>query len=290
MRRKGFTLIELLVVVAIIALLVSLLMPSLKQAKELAKQAVCANVEKNSATALQVFAAEHDGKCPPVYAGAQNSKEPWAAILPDALMGGQYMANSHDAMRCPSANDGADRGGKYSERNGQPNDGFYPPPPADGPYDLSTDHQGTTLVNRKGQNIKLYCTYGANAYLGWDSSPMTQAELDAANAVRGGLVNYQSRTARRSMQSVHKKAIFFDGKANGLLWDTELWCGPKARMDLRHGGKVSVGYGDGHVEIRKPAQADFWNTVVPSNGDWGWHDPRTTDGQNIDGYWQIYYP
>ncbi len=54
--RRGFTLIELLVVVSIIALLISILLPSLKGAREQAKLAVCLSNMKNMGLAVHMYA------------------------------------------------------------------------------------------------------------------------------------------------------------------------------------------------------------------------------------------
>ena len=62
--RHGFTLVELLVVVAIIALLVMILMPSLEQARELARRAVCMSNLHNVGVAANVFAAARGGLLP----------------------------------------------------------------------------------------------------------------------------------------------------------------------------------------------------------------------------------
>ena len=57
-RRSGFTLIEVLVVVAIIALLISILLPSLKAAREQGKRAVCLSNEHQMGIGFSMYASE----------------------------------------------------------------------------------------------------------------------------------------------------------------------------------------------------------------------------------------
>lgn len=63
-RRSAFTLIELLVVVAIIAVLISILLPSLGKARENAKLAVCASRMRGWSQGFQVYAGNYDGALP----------------------------------------------------------------------------------------------------------------------------------------------------------------------------------------------------------------------------------
>ena len=57
---SGFTLIELLVVVAIIALLVSILLPALAAAREQARSIYCASSLKQQGTAMMYYAGDYD--------------------------------------------------------------------------------------------------------------------------------------------------------------------------------------------------------------------------------------
>jgi prepilin-type N-terminal cleavage/methylation domain-containing protein len=58
-RKKGFTLIELLVVVAIIALLISILLPSLARAREITKRAVCASNLRGIGQGMKVYSNDN---------------------------------------------------------------------------------------------------------------------------------------------------------------------------------------------------------------------------------------
>jgi prepilin-type N-terminal cleavage/methylation domain-containing protein len=64
-RSMGFTLVELLVVIAIIALLISILAPSLKTAKDLAKQVMCSTNLHGAAMGVTTYAAANNGGVPP---------------------------------------------------------------------------------------------------------------------------------------------------------------------------------------------------------------------------------
>jgi prepilin-type processing-associated H-X9-DG protein len=120
-------LIELLVVISIISLLVSILLPSINKAKDLAKAAVCAANSKTACTSIFVV-AEELGALPPSYVypredgswdacpGGQDRSKPLGYLHWSYLALGQV---SSSAFRCPAIEHG---GPPRTNPGGNPDD------------------------------------------------------------------------------------------------------------------------------------------------------------------------
>jgi prepilin-type N-terminal cleavage/methylation domain-containing protein len=92
-KRRAFTLIELLVVVAIIALLISILLPSLSRAREITKRAVCASNLRGIGQGMKVYSNDNGDWYPTALfaeytdtsAGYNGSSVEWITHLSDMM-------------------------------------------------------------------------------------------------------------------------------------------------------------------------------------------------------------
>lgn len=76
-KKQAFTLIELLVVVAIIALLISILLPSLSRAREITKRAVCSSNLRGIGQGAKVYSNDNYDNYPTVVFEESRKRQPW---------------------------------------------------------------------------------------------------------------------------------------------------------------------------------------------------------------------
>jgi prepilin-type N-terminal cleavage/methylation domain-containing protein len=115
---KAFTLIELLVVVAIIALLISILLPALGKVKENGRRAVCMSNLHHLGQAFQQYLHEYNDILPvaammPSVDGSDPNDEFYHPPIMDFLM---PFAKDPELFRCPS-----DMPGKTTRDSSDPN-------------------------------------------------------------------------------------------------------------------------------------------------------------------------
>ena len=114
-RSNGFTLIELLVVVAIIALLVSLLLPALGEARAQAEKVVCLSNQGQMGLAVYLYTSAYDGWFPYLRGeyvnvdwGPGQPSSVWDAYLnitdPESVNARvlPFISNDLDVYKCPT--------------------------------------------------------------------------------------------------------------------------------------------------------------------------------------------
>ncbi len=112
-RKTNFTLIELMVVIAIIAILMAILLPALKKARDSAKAIICSNNERQIHSCWSSYVNDYAGALPAystgvwdgVWSSASGARQ-WPALMIDQLApavyySGQYLFKGDSVLLCP---------------------------------------------------------------------------------------------------------------------------------------------------------------------------------------------
>lgn len=106
---RGFTLIELLVVIAIIAVLAAIAFPALTGAIDNSKSAKCVGNLRGIGAAALSYAADNDGRLPPIAQSynwnAENAHKWWTTFLANYGTTNTNVVDVRKVWRCPCVSD-----------------------------------------------------------------------------------------------------------------------------------------------------------------------------------------
>jgi prepilin-type N-terminal cleavage/methylation domain-containing protein/prepilin-type processing-associated H-X9-DG protein len=245
-KSHGFTLVELLVVVAIIALLITLILPSIGAMLDKARQAQCSSNQRQVGAALMTYAAEREGRIPVSVTQMGGRIKMW----PRFLAGTPHDGDEGDGAMPSIPPDLYDRTVYLPPGNvyGCPSNPTYA-------YDAGNRHYG-----RSNYSFAMHATtevlgHTYNIYVKWPSSDWTRPHglftspglvPDTSRTIMGGDSatlrnwNWGNPGPGRMMSAFHPR------RTSHLYWE--------GFLHLAHRGRANVMFFDGHVENLSPEE------------------------------------
>lgn len=228
--RGGFTLIELLVVVAIIALLISILLPALSEAKKRAQETVCGSNMRQMGLALRHYLDDNDGFYPGDHMETGGQDGSWISWAPRIR---KYLDGQMDVFWCPST----DIGIRWERLQGGPRPPF----------------ERRHLGYEPGERLLKGGEFFSYGYNGWGVRVFTNIRARQRHLGLGGHAGEFREGNQEIKESIIKRPedmIAIGDTFMNAEWDTWLTCQyryDESHPSKRHRGGAEILFTDGHA-------------------------------------------
>ena len=275
MNKKAFTLIELLVVIAIIALLLSIITPSLRKAKQAAWNIICRNNLRQYGLAGAMYTQENDSMFPNAWGSIFKSVEPdrlcqWHDQSRNPLMNPDlagslwpYLGEQDKSHLCPVFD-------RFARREHQCTSGIpvepifgYSMNAMLGGFEFNNAQQYVHVLRVRTTDIRS----PASTFFFGEENPWVNPERYGATLNDNALCGTPQHPSQPGAWTTPLSSMITSEKDTGVTYLDCLASFHKTTFEKRDDGESNVVYVDGHVDLTKwdnTYRISRWTKTIPT--------------------------